>query len=335
MKTDLVQPSIFNIAAVPLEKITDPVDTVFLGIPIDVGSLRRPGARLGPDGVREFTSKFFQGETRHIAGTDCGSLALKGCYDADYEVSMLAGVSALDVGNLAFQHDEPLRVVYDRLTSSIKRIVDLGALPILLGGDHSISYPILRGLNNAPCAVIQFDAHEDLGRWDPSREHDYANAFRRISGLAHVKAIYQLGVRGISSGATDTTGLKIEAYSSSRIRSEGPREIVSRLDPAMRYYVSIDIDVLDPSVAPGVSTPIMGGLWFHELKELLWQIGTQRSVVGFDLVELNPQYDHANLTAHIAGELVLSFWGAIFRGRQTHSCSWQDQPPAIEKTVDP
>jgi agmatinase len=183
----------------------------------------------------------------------------------------------------------------------------------VLGGDHSITYPILAAFEG-PVAVIQIDAHPDLAEYTAGEEHHHGNFMSRALSLPQVTDVYQVGLRGTTVAPQGQIRGKVGMVLTPKgLRALGVEAFVAALPDASSYYVTFDIDSLDPIYAPGTSTPVPGGLTFEEAKDLLVAIGSSRRCVGFDLVEVNPQRDTNDHTAIAAIELLLAFLGAHFK----------------------
>jgi len=270
------------------------VDLAITGIPFDQAVTNRPGTRLGPRAIREAST-------------------LQAC-DAPYGwgYNPLETLDIVDYGDLAFDY-AAMAEFPGRLEDHVAGILGAGVGCIALGGDHSISLPILRAhaAVHGPLALVQFDAHTDT--WadpDPARI-DHGTMFRKAvtEGVIDPARSVQVGIR---TDNPDTMGLAIldapfvhengAAATAARIR-----EIVGRA-PA---YVSFDIDALDPAFAPGTGTPVWGGLTSAQAAAMLRAL-RGITMVGGDVVEVSPPYDPAGITAvagaHVATELIC-LWG--------------------------
>jgi agmatinase len=178
-----------------------------------------------------------------------------------------------------------------------------------IGGDHSLSFPVIRAFNQyEPLTIILLDAHLDYR--NKSMEMDFSNnsPFRRARELPFIKRIVTIGVRGIKS--TDREYREsLEhgnlVFTMERVHDAGVSSIVQEIGAVGNYYLSLDIDGLDPSIAPGTESPEADGLSFRQAKQLLRGIAKQGKLVGVDVVEVNPYLDHAELTQHISVQLLL------------------------------
>ena len=282
-----------------INEVTD-VDVAIVGVPFDTGVSYRPGARFGPNHVRE-------------------SSRLLRPYNPAANVSPFATQQVVDAGDIAanpFDIEEAISSIhksYDQLLERAKRVVTIG-------GDHTITLPILRSLKakHGPISVVHFDAHLDT--WDSYFGADYTHGttFRRASeeGLLDPEGCMHIGIRGplyAAKDLTDDKALGFQIFSSVEFQDLGVAAAIEKMKARVGkrpMYVSIDIDVLDPAHAPGTGTPEAGGLTSRELLSLL-RATAGMNVVGADIVEVAPAYDHAQITgiaaSHAMYELVSAF----------------------------
>jgi agmatinase len=279
----------------------------FLGVPFDHGNHGEPGARFGPEAIRAAAREL---HLFYAADPVTGRGA--GWHDNDCDAPVLPGAGLADAGDVFIAPGESPSSVFDKVRRTAAQIRAAGSCPVVLGGDHSISYPVLAAYQE-PLAVLHLDAHSDLAPYHPGIENHHGNVMSRALTLDHVRAVYQVGVRG----TTPVSQLRERArrplvVSPSGLRSLGLDALLSRLPDDLPYYVSVDVDVLDPSHAPGTSTPVPGGLSFDEVRRLLRAFASQRRLVGLDLVEVNPRRDAGGVTAQAALELMMATLGAQF-----------------------
>ena len=282
-----------------ISDVTD-VDVAIVGVPFDTGVSYRPGARFGPNHVRE-------------------SSRLLRPYNPAANVSPFATQQVVDAGDIAanpFDIEEAISSIhksYDQLLERAKRVVTIG-------GDHTITLPILRSLKakHGPISVVHFDAHLDT--WDSYFGADYTHGttFRRASeeGLLDPEGCMHIGIRGplyAAKDLTDDKALGFQIFSSVEFQDLGVKAAIEKLKARVSnrpVYISIDIDVLDPAHAPGTGTPEAGGLTSRELLSLL-RATAGMNVVGADIVEVAPAYDHAQITgiaaSHAMYELISAF----------------------------
>lgn len=279
-----------------LDEVSD-VDVAIVGVPFDSGVSYRPGARFGPAHVRE-------------------SSRLLRPYNPAQDIEPFARAQVVDAGDLAvnpFSIEEAIGQVQSGAAALLERAGRL----LTIGGDHTIALPLLRALHavHGPVAVVHFDAHLDT--WDTyfGADHTHGTPFRRASeeGLLDQSGCVHVGIRGPLYSVRDLVEdaeLGFQVVHSREVDDLGIRGVVERIRARVEerpVYVSVDIDVLDPAFAPGTGTPEAGGLTSRELLAILRGIADLH-LVGADLVEVAPVYDHAEITgiaaSHVAYELV-------------------------------
>ena len=215
---------------------------------------------------------------------------------------------------------------------TIRSILKQNVFPLFLGGDHSITIPCIQSFSDTPIHVIQFDAHLDFVDSRHGVTQGHGNVIRRASEHDHVTGITQLGIRNVSSSSREdylsaqTAGSDI--LSIRQIRKLGKDAILSRIPDNSNYYITIDIDGFDPSIAPGTGTPGHGGFYYYEVLELLQGISKKGTIVGLNLVEVSPSYDLAGITSILAAQILMNCLGFIFHERTSpKQSSYTDAPP--------
>ncbi|MGH9348355.1 MAG: agmatinase [Vicinamibacterales bacterium] len=284
-------------------------DVAIIGAPFDLGTQYRSGTRFGPRAIRNASALY--------------ALRDVGYYDHELDAIFLDGVRMVDCGDVDMLHmraDACLQNIED----AIRRIVARGALPVVLGGDHSVPIPVVRALGPmGPLYVVHIDAHLDFVDERFGIREGHGNVMRRVAEMPHVRGFAQIGVRGPGSSApgdfADAKRMGGLVVGPREIRRSGVQSVVARLPDGARYYVTIDVDAFDAGVAPGSGSPSWGGLDYYEVSDLLRGIAAKGHVVGFDFVEVAPQYDPTEVTAQLAARVVLDFIGAIFHERQKRS----------------
>jgi len=281
-------------------------DVAILGVPFDMSTQAKPGARYGPRGIRDASALYsFHG---------------LGYYDHEFDEYFLDGVRMVDCGDVDIIHMEPQRSLLNAY-EDVGELIGKDVLLVVLGGDHAVPIPILRAFQSkGPLHVVQFDAHLDFVDERFGVREAHGNPMRRISEMEHVSGITQIGIRGLGSSKRQDFE-DARAYGSTII---GPREfrrlgadkVIERLPQGTRFYVTIDCDVLDPALAPGNGSPSPGGLDYYELTDTLRGIAARGDVVGFDFCEVAPMYDPSGVTCQVAAQVVLDFVGAIFSERK-------------------
>jgi agmatinase len=202
------------------------------------------------------------------------------------------------------------------VTHDVRHILDRHALPIVLGGDHSITFPILRAFEgHEPITIVHFDAHTDYRDEVHGVRFAHGSAMRRCSELPWVRNVYSIGIRSLRTLGEEVDALErrgnviIPAWD---IHESDVSSIVDRLPTGRSVYISFDIDGMDPSIAPGTGTPEVGGLNFAQGRALLQAVCARNRVIGFDMVEVNPLFDSGQITALLATQLIVETLGFVF-----------------------
>ena len=298
-KENLPFTGIATFAGYPLWETGSDVDAIFLGIPYDEGTTYRPGARFGPRAIRD-ASMFYSYE------------GVEGRFsDADRRKWILQGKKVVDGGDIPI---EPLCLEknWDVITKTVTSIVDGGAVPAIAGGDHSITYPVVRALKGRKIHYVHFDTHVDCDRISYSSfTHGSPVLLIMEQGLAESVTI--LGMRGLTNSGPDIAWMEKNGVNALTAREL--RAWLSEPDPSFfkegDYYVSVDIDFFDPALAPGTGTPEPGGLFFEHFSDVLQIIRERGNIVGLDVVEVNPFLDGpGNGTAHLAARCILEILSA-------------------------
>jgi agmatinase len=289
----------------------------FLGVPYDGGTPQpgvRTGQSAGPRAVRE--ASWYQADYRWPPDDD-SEVGAAGWYDVETDRDYLVGVTMADVGDVAIQGSNT-EGNYDHITGAARAIAERGALMAAVGGDHSITYPLGRGMEPlGEIDVVNVDAHADFVDDMPGGRLSGASQIRRLAELPFVRSVTQLGLR--NAGREEVDGMrKLGARwaTTADVLERGGVAVARDLVPESdALYVSIDIDVLDPSVVPGTTLPEPGGLSYRRLRELLAGVAGRGRVVGFDVVELNPPHDVGTNTARVVAWIITHFLSEIFERR--------------------
>ena len=283
-------------------------DVAVLGIPCDMGTQWRSGARFGPRAIREASTLFSFGHA--------------GAYDHEDDVTYLPldEVSIVDIGDADIIHTDT-RASHANAEAAVRKILEMGAMPVVLGGDHAVNIPCVLAFDtHGPLHIIQIDAHLDFVDERHGVREGHGNPMRRAAEQPHVTGLTQLGIRNVSSTARE--GYQQARAMGSTIRSVrqcralGTADVLDLVPAGARYYVTIDIDAFDPSIAPGTGTPSHGGFLYWEVMELLKGLSSRGEVVGIDLVEVAPAYDPSGITSILAAQVLLNFLGYIFAHRK-------------------
>jgi agmatinase len=282
-------------------------DVAVLGAPFDFGTQWRAGARFGPRAIREASTLFSFGHS--------------GAYDHEDDVVYLPAETTriVDIGDADIVHTDTIKS-HANIESAVRTILSRGAMPVTLGGDHSITIPTIAAFSEQePIHVVQFDAHLDFVDERHGVRYGHGSPMRRAAERSYVTGLTQLGIRNVSSTAREgyeaARKMGSDILSVRQIRKLGTEAVLERIPAGRRYYVTIDIDGFDPSIAAGTGTPSHGGFLYYEVLELLAGIAKRGDVVGVDLAEVAPDYDHSGSTAILAAQLLLNFIGRILHQR--------------------
>ena len=281
-------------------------DVAVMGAPYDFGTQFRAGARFGPRAVREASTLFSFGHS--------------GAYDHEDDATYLPqSVRIVDIGDADIVHTDTAQS-HANIRTGVEAILRAGALPVVIGGDHSINIPCIEAFaDQGPIHILQIDAHLDFVDERHGVKVGHGSPLRRAAEKPYVTGLTQVGIRNVSSTARDgyeaarTMGSDI--LSVRQFRALGPQGVAARIPKGARLYVTIDIDGFCPSIAPGTGTPSHGGFLYYEVLELLQQVAQAHDIVGIDLVEVAPDYDHSQSTAILAAQVLLNFLGFIFHAR--------------------
>ena len=278
-----------------------------LGAPFDGGTQYRPGARFGPRAVREASTLFAFGHD--------------GAYDFEDDILYLPadGGKIVDAGDADIIHTDTVQS-HANIESAVRAILSAGAMPAIVGGDHSVTIPCLRAFDGgAPMHLLQIDAHLDFVDARHGVRFGHGNPMRRASEMSHISGMLQAGIRNVSSSNREDYDAARSAGSTilsvRDVRKLGAAAVLENIPAGGRYYCTIDIDGFDPSIAPGTGTPSHGGFLYYEVLDLLKGLAKRGEVAGFDIVEVAPAYDPAGVTATLAAQLMLNFIGAILHYR--------------------
>ncbi len=275
-----------------------------LGAPFDWGATHRPGARFGPRAIREGDYLDMDGSRPHLTA----------------RVDPLRALPVVDIGDVSL-----IPGYTERSLGEIERVVravaEAGAIPIVLGGDHTITYPSASAVADVAgagdIALIHFDAHADTAETHHGQLYGHGTPMRRLieSGAVPGHRFVQIGLRGYWPPPDTVDWMRAQgmrSYFMADITSRGLPTVVDEAvaaavgDGARGVYVSIDIDVVDPGMAPGTGTPEPGGISGRELLDTVQRLGRELDVLGADLVEVAPHYDQpADITARLANRVVL------------------------------
>ncbi len=287
-------------------------DVCVLGAPFDCGAQWRSGARFGPRGVREASTLFSFGHA--------------GAYDHEDDVTYLDdSVRIVDIGDADIIHTLT-EESHANIQAGMEAILDAGALPVLIGGDHSVTIPAIAAyegrdeLHGGALHVLQIDAHLDFVDERHGVRFGHGNPMRRAAERDYVTGLSQFGIRNVSSTAKEgyeaARGYGSDILSVRQIRKMGVEAAAARVPNGAAVYVTIDIDGFCPSIAPGTGTPSHGGFVYYEVLEILQSVAKRCRIVGVDLVEVAPAYDPAGVTSVLAAQVLLNLLGFVFEARK-------------------
>jgi agmatinase len=297
----------YTFLGVPEADVDDPAtfagaDVVILGAPFDGGTSYRSGARFGPGAMRAACYLGHDGSRPSLALRVDGLKDL-GVVDAG-DVEMFSGDAARSCGNLE---------------KVVETIASTGAVPLVLGGDHTITWPDVTGVARARgwgrISVIHFDAHADTGDIEFGSLIGHGQPMRRLieSGAARGDRFFQIGLRGYWPPPEVLEWMaqqRMRSYEMTEIGARGfdtvlDEVLAAAMDECDGVFLSVDIDVVDPGSAPGTGTPEPGGLTSRQLLDAVRRIAFEVPLVGIDVVEVSPPFDHADITAILGNRVVL------------------------------
>lgn len=303
---------IASFAKAPVQPDWDRIDAdvAVLGAPFDAGTQYRAGARFGPRAIREASTLFSFGHA--------------GAYDHEDDATYLGpDLRIVDLGDADIIHTRT-EDSHANIERGVRKALAAGALPVVLGGDHSINIPCIRAFDadcaaHGPIHILQIDAHLDFVDSRHGVTAGHGNPMRRAIEQPFVSGMTQLGIRNVSStareGYEDARARGSDILSVRQVRQLGPEAVLARIPKGARVYVTIDIDAFCPSIAPGTGTPSHGGFLYYDVLEILQGLAARCEIAGVDLVEVAPAYDPSESTQILAAQILLNFLGFIFHQR--------------------
>lgn len=286
-------PSISGVATflgAPYEDLSGNIDIALVGVPFDGGVLFRPGARLGPRDIRNNSAMI--GRMNHQTGIK------------PFELCKVA-----DIGDVPLANIHHLESSLSEIESYTHKILEAGAVPIAFGGDHSISFPILKAMGaDAPVGLVHFDAHCDTGSEAYNNKFHHGGPFKNAveSGVLDPQRTIQIGIRGTAEENWEfsyESGMSVVHIED--VKEMGSKNLIKKIHEVIGEgpaYLSFDVDCLDPAFAPGTGTPEIGGLSSFEAQQLLRGL-RGLDLIGADIVEVAPAYDNNGLTSLVAANL--------------------------------
>jgi agmatinase len=296
---------------VPARRLDDLGDgeVVILGAPFDWGTTFRPGARFGPAAIREADYGAMDGYRPHLTtGIDA-----------------LGALGVVDIGDVYVVPGQ-VELSLDRITDTVEQVTKAGKIPIVLGGDHTITFANATGVARVhgfgEVALVHFDAHADTGEMQNGQLYGHGTPMRRLveSGAVPGHRFVQIGLRGYWPEPDVMAWMReqrMRSYLMNEIEDRGLKTVV---DEAVAYsvdggakgvFLSVDIDVVDPGFAPGTGTPEPGGLTSRQLLDTVRRLCKELNVIGADVVEVSPPYDSAEITSYLANRVVLEILNGL------------------------
>jgi agmatinase len=307
-----------------VELVLDPAqlsgaDVAILGAPMDEMVTHRPGARFGPRAIR--------------AAYDGGPPKM---YHLDLGVDPFAELHIVDHGDARVVPGDA-HASHRAIRDAVTQIVAAGAVPLVLGGDHSIAYPTITGTATAhergSMAVVQFDTHADTATENWGVEWAHGTPFRHLVDHDVIRGdrLIQVGLRGYWPFPEEFAWMResgVRWHRMEEVSERGIDEVIesvmAEMGDAEHLYLSVDIDVLDPAYAPGTGTPEPGGMTTRELCRAVRRLVLERGLAGMEIVEVSPPYDHAEITAMAAHRVALEALSALALHRKGDRAAPED-----------
>jgi agmatinase len=285
---------------------------VIVGAPFDWGTTHRPGARFGPRAIRQSDYLDADGKRPHL----------------ETGIDALATLQVVDIGDVQVVPGYVEESI-DRIRAAVTAIAAAGSVPVVLGGDHTVTFPNATAVadvhGHGEIALVHFDAHADTGESHHGMLHGHGTPMRRLieSGAVPGHRFVQIGLRGYwpPPPVVEWMGQRgMRSYTMGEIVERGLEPVVDEAvayaaDGAKGVFVSVDIDVVDPAAAPGTGTPEPGGLTSRQLLDTVRRLGRDLDVLGADVVEVAPAYDPSEVTALLANRVVLELLNGMAQRR--------------------
>jgi agmatinase len=275
-------------------------DVGVLGVPFDIALGFRPGARFAPRSIREASLRY--------------ALSSEGFYDLRTDRVRLSGLTLRDVGDVDLPSLEP-ELARQRIELAARALRSRAKLPVFLGGDHSVSYPILRAFDDVPdLHIVQVDAHLDFTDIRNDTRYSNSSPFRRAcEDLPNLTHITTLGLRGLRFDREAVNAARSRGHTLVGMWELSDLEAaISRLPADKNVYISFDVDALDPAFFPATSSPEPDGLSYASAMRILGATAERNRIVGFDLVEFAPNLDPSGNSALFAARLIVETLMAVF-----------------------
>ena len=292
----------------PHIRTTPGIDVAVIGVPWDGATSYRTGQRMAPDAIRRV------------------SAALRP-YNYALDVGLFENCSGVDYGDVPVVPGY-IEETFAQIESELTPLIDAGVIPVVMGGDHSITLPELRAIAriHGPVALIHFDSHTDTNDQYFGKPYYHGSPFRRAveENLLSAEHSIQLGMRGsvyTRDAYDDSISLGFKVVTMADIRKMGLPALIEHIRKRIgssKVFVTLDIDVVDPAFAPGTGTPEVGGFTSGEVIDLIHGL-KGLNFVGFDIVEVLPEFDPADITALLAANIIFEFISLISVNRRRPS----------------
>jgi agmatinase len=294
----------FTFARCPASRDLSKADVAIVGVPMDMSTMYRAGARFGPRAIRDASGQL---RPHH--------------WDPAQVEPPFDTLRVIDYGDFDV-YPGYIEQTVQHLQEELSVVVEADVFPLVLGGDHGTTLPVLRALakRHGKMSLVHFDAHPDFWPGTPERPLHHGTVFRRAveEDLIDPNASVQIGIRGsISANLVDEArAAGFHLVTGSEFAAQGVEATLKQLRERVKspVYVSLDIDSVDPAFAPGTGTPEVAGLTSREIVDLVRGLAGL-DFAGFDVVEVAPAYDHAEITALLAANLVYEFLLVLAAGR--------------------
>ncbi len=288
-------------------RTTDNIDFAVLGVPFDTAASNRTGQRFGPQHIRDFS-------------------VLLRPYNPDMDIDIFEYCSGVDYGDINVIPGNALRT-YDSMVDGLTPLLEKNVIPVIMGGDHSITLGNLRAFHKkfGKIALVHFDSHDDTWEHYYGEKYMHGTPFRRAAeeGLLDMEHSIQVGMRGPLYGPgdiEDARDLGFEVIPMKEVRQIGFDHVMKRIHERVKdrpVFVTYDIDFVDPAFAPGTGTPEVGGPTSYEALEYVRGLDGL-DIVGFDLVEVLPSYDANEITAVLASAIMYEMITLIALKKRRH-----------------
>ncbi len=278
------------------------VDSAVLGVPFDIAVSPPPGARSAPRAIRDASLRY--------------AVPAEGLWNWHTNETILAGRTLRDVGDVELPSFEP-EVAHERIEAAARAVRKRCRLPLFLGGDHSVSYPLLRAFDDVDdLHVVQLDAHLDYSDVRDGTKWSNSSAFRRaVEAMPNLTHITTIGLRGVRSDREALSAAKARGHTmlhADRVTREGNLPPDS-IPVGKSVYLSIDVDVFDPEVLSGTSSPEVDGLSYRKVASIIKAVASANTIVGVDCVELTPSVDSSGVSAAVVARLLVETLGLVLQ----------------------